>query len=147
MMIGTPKTPHATRVLMLGSGELGKEVVIELQRFGVEVIACDRYADAPAMQVAHRNHVIDMLDRASLRAVVEREKPHLIVPEIEAIATPELQALEREGWHVIPTAEDRKSTRLNSSHVSISYAVFCLKKTTSSFCAAPFIDQKSALAT
>src|SRR5437868_13210503 len=87
------------------------------------------------------------LFRSSLRAVVEREKPHLIVPEIEAIATPELQALEREGWHVIPTAEDRKSTRLNSSHVSISYAVFCLKKTTSSFCAAPFIDQKSALAT
>src|SRR5580765_5842275 len=105
MKIGTPKSPHATRVLMLGSGELGKEVVIELQRFGVEVIACGRYPDAPAMQVAHRSHVIDMLDRASLRAVVEREKPHLIVPEIEAIATPELQALEREGWHVIPTAE------------------------------------------
>src|SRR5688500_20014381 len=88
--IGTPKTAHATRVLMLGSGELGKEVVIELQRFGVEVIACDRYADAPAMQVAHRSHVIDMLDRAALRQVIEREQPHLIVPEIEAIATPEL---------------------------------------------------------
>ena len=110
MKIGTPRTPHATRVLMLGSGELGKEVVIELQRFGVEVIACDRYADAPAMQVAHRSHVIDMLDRASLRAVVEREKPHLIVPEIEAIATQELQALEREGWHVIPTAEAARLT-------------------------------------
>jgi phosphoribosylglycinamide formyltransferase 2 len=95
---------------MLGSGELGKEVVIELQRFGVEVIACDRYADAPAMQVAHRSHVLDMLDRAALRAVVEREKPHLIVPEIEAIATPELIELEREGWHVIPTAQAARLT-------------------------------------
>jgi phosphoribosylglycinamide formyltransferase 2 len=108
--IGTPKSPHATRVLMLGSGELGKEVVIELQRFGVEVIACDRYADAPAMQVAHRSHVIDMLDRAALRSVIEREKPHLIVPEIEAIATPELIALENEGWHVIPTAQAARLT-------------------------------------
>src|SRR5829696_7514803 len=71
--IGTPKSPHATRVLLLGSGELGKEVVIELQRFGVEVIACDRYADAPAMQVAHRSHVIDMLDRSALRTVVDRD--------------------------------------------------------------------------
>ncbi|MBA3395950.1 MAG: formate-dependent phosphoribosylglycinamide formyltransferase [Deltaproteobacteria bacterium] len=108
--IGTPKSPHATRVLMLGSGELGKEVVLELQRFGVEVIACDRYADAPAMQVAHRSHVIDMLDRAALRGVIEREKPHLIVPEIEAIATAELVALEREGWTVIPTAEAARLT-------------------------------------
>ena len=95
---------------MLGSGELGKEVVIELQRFGIEVIACDRYADAPAMQVAHRSHVIDMLDRAALRAVVEREKPHLIVPEIEAIATAELLALEAEGWTVIPTAQAARLT-------------------------------------
>src|SRR5213083_548448 len=94
--LGTPKSAHATRVLMLGSGELGKEVVIELQRFVVEVIACDRYADAPAMQVAHRSHVIDMLDRAQLRRVVEQERPHLIVPEIEAIATQELLALEAE---------------------------------------------------
>jgi phosphoribosylglycinamide formyltransferase 2 len=108
--IGTPKSPHATRVLLLGSGELGKEVVLELQRFGVEVIACDRYADAPAMQVAHRSHVIDMLDRAALRALVEREKPHLIVPEIEAIATPELVELEREGWTVIPTAQAARLT-------------------------------------
>ena len=110
MAIGTPKSAHATRVLMLGSGELGKEVVIELQRFGVEVIACDRYADAPAMQVAHRSHVLDMLDRAALRAVVELEKPHLIVPEIEAIATQELLALEAEGWIVIPTAEAARLT-------------------------------------
>jgi phosphoribosylglycinamide formyltransferase 2 len=108
--IGTPKSPHATRVLLLGSGELGKEVVIELQRFGVEVIACDRYADAPAMQVAHRSHVIDMLDRAALRAVVEREQPHLIVPEIEAIATAELVALEAEGFTVIPTAQAARLT-------------------------------------
>jgi phosphoribosylglycinamide formyltransferase 2 len=108
--IGTPMTPHATRVLLLGSGELGKEVVIELQRFGVEVIACDRYADAPAMQVAHRSHVLDMLDRAALRAVVERERPQLIVPEIEAIATAELVALEAEGWTVIPTAEAARLT-------------------------------------
>ncbi len=95
---------------MLGSGELGKEVVIELQRFGVEVIACDRYANAPAMQVAHRSHVIDMLDRAALRAVVEKEQPHLIVPEIEAIATAELIELEREGWTVIPTAQAARLT-------------------------------------
>jgi phosphoribosylglycinamide formyltransferase 2 len=108
--IGTPLGPHATRVMLLGAGELGKEVVIELQRFGVEVIACDRYANAPAMQVAHRSHVIDMLDRAALRAVVERERPHLIVPEIEAIATPELLALEAEGFTVIPTAQAARLT-------------------------------------
>src|ERR1700733_4903896 len=108
--LGTPLGPHATRVLLLGSGELGKEVTIELQRFGIEVIACDRYADAPAMQVAHRSHVIDMLDPAALRAVVERERPHLIVPEIEAIATAELIALEAEGWRVIPTATAARLT-------------------------------------
>ncbi|HSR97434.1 MAG TPA: formate-dependent phosphoribosylglycinamide formyltransferase [Kofleriaceae bacterium] len=108
--IGTPLSPHATRVLLLGAGELGKEVVIELQRFGIEVIACDRYADAPAMQVAHRSHVVDMLDRAALRQVIERERPHLIVPEIEAIATAELIALEAEGWTVIPTAEAARLT-------------------------------------
>jgi phosphoribosylglycinamide formyltransferase 2 len=104
---------------MLGSGELGKEVVIELQRFGVEVIACDRYADAPAMQVAHRSHVIDMLDRAQLRHVVEQERPHLIVPEIEAIATQELVALEAEGWTVIPTA---KAARLTMDREAIRRA-------------------------
>jgi phosphoribosylglycinamide formyltransferase 2 len=108
--IGTPRTAHATRVMLLGSGELGKEVVLELQRFGVEVIACDRYADAPAMQVAHRSHVFDMLDRAALRQVIERERPHLIVPEIEAIATAELVALEAEGFTVIPTAQAARLT-------------------------------------
>jgi len=101
---GTPYTDTATRVLLLGSGELGKEVAIELQRFAVEVIAVDRYANAPAMQVAHRSHVIDMLDGAELRRVIALEKPDLVVPEIEAIATPTLLELEREGLHVIPTA-------------------------------------------
>src|SRR5690606_1482979 len=85
--IGTPLSPSATRVLLCGSGELGKEVAIELQRLGVEVIAVDRYADAPAMQVAHRSHVIDMLDGAALRKVIEQEQPHYVMPEIEAIAT------------------------------------------------------------
>ena len=85
--IGTPLSPTATRVLLCGSGELGKEVVIELQRLGCEVIAVDRYANAPAMQVAHRSHVLSMLDGAALRAVIEAEQPHYIVPEIEAIAT------------------------------------------------------------
>jgi len=102
--IGTPLGKNAFRVLFCGSGELGKEVVIELQRFGVEVVAVDRYANAPAMQVAHRCHVIDMLDGGALRAVVEREKPDLIVPEIEAIATDELLVLEKEGYRVIPSA-------------------------------------------
>lgn len=102
--IGTPLKENAFRVLFCGSGELGKEVVIELQRFGVEVIAVDRYANAPAMQVAHRSHVVDMLDGEALRRVIEAEKPDLIVPEIEAIATPELVKLEQEGYRVIPTA-------------------------------------------
>jgi len=103
-VLGTPFTETATRLLLLGSGELGKEVAIEAQRLGVEVVAVDRYANAPAMQVAHRSHVIDMLDPRALRALVEAEKPALIVPEIEAIATGELVALEAEGWRVIPTA-------------------------------------------
>lgn len=102
--IGTPLAPHATRVMFLGSGELGKEVAIELMRYGCEVIAVDRYANAPAMQVAHRSHVINMLDGEALRWLVENEKPHLIVPEIEAIATAELVALEQEGWQVVPSA-------------------------------------------
>ncbi|GGJ90998.1 formate-dependent phosphoribosylglycinamide formyltransferase [Pseudomonas matsuisoli] len=108
--IGTPLSPSATRVLLCGSGELGKEVAIELQRFGVEVIAVDRYANAPAMQVAHRSHVINMLDGAALREVIEREKPHYIVPEIEAIATATLVELEQEGYTVIPTARAAQLT-------------------------------------
>ncbi len=108
--IGTPLSPSAVRVLMCGSGELGKEVVIELQRLGVEVIAVDRYANAPAMQVAHRSHVISMLDGPALRAVIERERPHYIVPEIEAIATDTLAELESEGYTVIPTARATQLT-------------------------------------
>jgi phosphoribosylglycinamide formyltransferase 2 len=96
--------------MLLGAGELGKEVVIELQRFGCEVIAVDRYENAPAMQVAHRSHVLNMLDGAALRAVVEKERPHLIVPEIEAIATPTLIELEGEGFNVIPTARAARLT-------------------------------------
>ncbi len=108
--IGTPLSPSATRVMLLGSGELGKEVAIELQRFGCEVIAVDRYANAPAMQVAHRSHVISMLDGAALRRVVDLEKPQFIVPEIEAIATATLLELESEGYTVIPTARAARLT-------------------------------------
>ncbi len=108
--IGTPLSPTATRLLLLGSGELGKEVAIEAQRLGVEVIAADRYPNAPAMQVAHRSHVFSMLDGDALRSVVESERPHLIVPEVEAIATPTLVELESEGWRVIPTARAARLT-------------------------------------
>ncbi|PWK81375.1 formate-dependent phosphoribosylglycinamide formyltransferase [Fulvimonas soli] len=101
---GTPRSDHALRVLLLGSGELGKEVAIELQRLAVEVVAADRYADAPAMQVAHRSHVIDMLDGAALRRLIEAERPDLVVPEVEAIHTPTLVELEKQGLRVIPTA-------------------------------------------
>ncbi len=101
---GTPLTGQALRVLLLGSGELGKEVAIELQRYAVEVVAVDRYAHAPAMQVAHRSHVIDMLDGAALRALIEAEQPDLVVPEIEAIHTPTLVELEKAGLKVVPTA-------------------------------------------
>ena len=104
MTLGTPLTSVATRALLLGSGELGKEITIELQRLGVEVIACDKYANAPAMQVAHRAHVFNMLDGDALRKVVEQEKPSLIIPEVEAIATRTLVELEQEGYRVIPTA-------------------------------------------
>ena len=114
--LGTPLSPHGFRVLLLGSGELGKEVAIELQRFGAEVIAADRSADAPAMQVAHRSHVLDMLDGAAVRALVALERPHLIVPEIEAIHTQTLVELEREfeargsDVRVIPTARAARLT-------------------------------------
>ncbi|MDE1182809.1 formate-dependent phosphoribosylglycinamide formyltransferase [Paraburkholderia sp.] len=109
--IGTPLSKSATRVMLLGAGELGKEVIIALQRLGVEVIAVDRYPDAPGHQVAHRSHVIDMTDHAALRALVEQERPHLIVPEIEAIATDALAAIESEGIaEVIPTARATQLT-------------------------------------
>lgn len=107
---GTPLTSTATKILLLGSGELGKEVAIEAQRFGIEVIAADRYPNAPAMQVAHSSHVVDMLDGQAIRALVEKVKPHLIVPEIEAIATATLLELEAEGHTVIPTARAARLT-------------------------------------
>jgi phosphoribosylglycinamide formyltransferase 2 len=109
--IGTPLSPSATRVMLLGAGELGKEVIIALQRFGVEVIAVDRYANAPGQQVAHRAHVINMADGAAIRDLVRRERPHLIVPEIEAIATDALLDIEQEGLaEVIPTARAAQLT-------------------------------------
>ncbi|MCE2996530.1 MAG: formate-dependent phosphoribosylglycinamide formyltransferase [Cyclobacteriaceae bacterium] len=114
--IGTPLTSSATRVMMLGSGELGKEVVIEFQRYGVEVIAVDRYDHAPAMQVAHRSYTISMLDGKALRSVVEKERPHFIVPEVEAISTDTLVELEKEGFRIIPTAN---ATRLTMNREGI----------------------------
>jgi len=117
LIIGTPLTLSATRVMLLGSGELGKEVIIALQRFGVETIAVDRYANAPGHQVAHRCHVIDMTDGAALRALITKEKPHLIVPEIEAIATDLLEQIEHEGLaRIIPTA---RATRLTMNREGI----------------------------
>lgn len=102
--IGSVMTPVGKKALLLGSGELGKEVAIELQRYGVEVVACDKYANAPAMQVAHRSHVFSMLDAETLEKVVREEKPDHIIPEVEAIATPTLVELEKQGFHVTPTA-------------------------------------------
>ncbi len=110
MKIGTPGSPTATRVLFLGAGELGKEVALEMMRLGVETVAVDRYPDAPGMQVAHRFHVIDMLNPAELRRVIETEKPHFVVPEVEAIATDALIELENEGYTVIPTAAAARLT-------------------------------------
>lgn len=102
--IGTPLTSVAKKALLCGSGELGKEVAIELQRYGVEVVALDRYANAPAMQIAHRSYVLSMLDGGRLREIIEKEQPDIIIPEVEAIATPTLVQLEKEGYNVIPTA-------------------------------------------
>ncbi len=115
-MIGTAYSASATKVMLLGCGELGKEVAIELQRLGAEVIGVDRYANAPAMQVAHSSHVINMLDPVALRAIIEREKPHLVVPEIEAIATDTLAELETEGVTIVPTA---KATQLTMNREGI----------------------------
>jgi phosphoribosylglycinamide formyltransferase 2 len=116
LSIGTPLKPKSKKALLLGSGELGKEVVIELQRFGVEVIAVDRYEHAPAMQVAHRSYVINMLDAKELRGIVEKEKPDYIIPEVEAIATDELVKLESEGHNVVPSA---KATQLTMNREGI----------------------------
>jgi len=115
-ILGTPLSPHAMRVMLLGAGELGKEVAIELQRLGAEVVAVDRYADAPAMQVAHRSHVIDMLDADALRRVLALERPHVVLPEIEAIATHVLAEVEHRGLRVVPTA---RATRLTMDREGI----------------------------
>lgn len=108
--IGSVMTPVGKKAILLGSGELGKEVALELQRYGVEVVACDRYANAPAMQVAHRSYVFNMLDGAALREVIEKEKPDHIIPEVEAIATDVLVELEKEGYNVTPTARAARLT-------------------------------------
>lgn len=138
-IIGTPGTDTAVRVMLLGAGELGKEVVIELQRLGVETIAVDRYAGAPAMQVAHRSHVIDMTDAKAVRGIVEQEQPDLIVPEIEAIATEELARLEEEGYTIIPTA---KATRLTMDREGIRR--FVAEELGVTTCGFAFADSKEA---
>ena len=132
MKIGTPLSPSATKVMLLGSGELGKEVIIELQRYGIEVIAVDRYENAPGHQVAHRSHVIDMSDGKALKALVEKERPDIIVPEIEAIATDMLAVIEEEGLaEVIPTA---RATQLTMNREGIRrLAAEELKLETSSY--------------
>lgn len=141
--LGTPLSSTATKVLLCGSGELGKEVVIELQRLGCEVIAVDRYPNAPAMQVAHRSHVISMLDGAALRAVIELEKPQLIVPEIEALATETLVELESEGFTVIPTARAAQLTmnregirRLAAEELGLATSPYVFAETLEEFAAA-----------
>lgn len=141
--IGTPLSPCATRVMLLGSGELGKEVIIALQRLGVETIAVDRYANAPGHQVAHRAHVINMADGAALRALIELEKPDLIVPEIEAIATDMLEQIEREGLaRVIPTA---RATRLTMNREGIRrLAAETLRLPTSPYRFADSLEQMRA---
>jgi len=142
--LGTALRPSATRVLLLGSGELGKEVTIELQRFGVEVVAVDRYPNAPAMQVAHRSHVIAMLDGAALRAVIEKEQPHYIVPEIEAIATDTLIELEKEGFTVIPAARAARLTMNREGIRRLAAEELCLKTSPYRF-AANEADYKGAI--
>lgn len=137
--IGTPFTPTATRVLLCGAGELGKEVVIELQRLGVEVIAVDRYPNAPAMQVADRSHVINMLDGEALKSIIKQEQPHYIVPEIEAIATDALAELEQSGFHIIPTA---RATQLTMNREGIRrLAAETLGLTTSPYAFAQTLDE------
>ncbi|AKB02027.1 TPA: phosphoribosylglycinamide formyltransferase 2 [Vibrio cholerae] len=142
-MFGTATRDNATRVLLLGSGELGKEVAIECQRLGLEVIACDRYADAPAMQVAHRSHVFDMLDADALQQVIDLEKPHFVVPEIEAIATSKLVALEAQGLNVVPTANATRLTmnregirRLAAEELGLPTSVYQFADSYESFAAA-----------
>ncbi|RKZ91536.1 MAG: phosphoribosylglycinamide formyltransferase 2 [Gammaproteobacteria bacterium] len=143
MKIGTPLSPTGTRVLFCGGGELAKEVVIELQRLGAEVIVVDRYENAPAMQVAHRSHIINMLDGNALRQVIETEQPHYIVPEIEAIATETLLDLENEGFNVIPSARAANLTmnregirRLAAEDLGITTSPFQFAQTKEEYLAA-----------
>ena len=142
-LLGTPLSHSATRLLLLGAGELGKEVAIEAQRLGVEVIAADRYPNAPAMQVAHRSHVLNMLDPVALRDLVLHEQPALIVPEIEAIATPALLELEAEGFRVIPTARAARLTmdregirRLAAEELGLATSPYRFANTLGDYCAA-----------
>jgi len=139
-MLGTPLTPTATKLLMLGCGELGKEVIIEAQRLGVETIAVDRYENAPGMQVAHRSHTIDMQSEEALREVIEKEKPDFIVPEIEAINTELLIKLESEGFNVIPTARAANLTmnregirRLAAEELNLKTAKYAFAETREEF--------------
>jgi len=146
MKFGTPLSPAAIKVMLLGSGELGKEVVIELQRLGVETIAVDRYAGAPAQQVAHRAHVIDMTDAKALRALVEKERPHLVVPEIEALATDELVRIEADGLcTVIPTARAAHIT-MNRERIR-RLAAEELKLPTSAYAFCSSLEELQAAAT
>jgi len=146
MKFGTPLSPAAIKVMLLGSGELGKEVVIELQRLGVETIAVDRYAGAPAQQVAHRSHVIDMTDAKALRALVEKERPHLLVPEIEALATDELVRIEADGLcTVIPTARAAHIT-MNRERIRV-LAAEELKLPTSAYAFCSSLEELQAAAT
>lgn len=141
--IGSKKTRVGRKAMLLGSGELGKEVALELQRFGIEVIACDKYADAPAMQVADKSYVFNMLDGAELRAVIEAEKPDHIIPEVEAIATPVLVELEKEGYNVTPTARAALLTmnregirRLAAEELGIKTSTYRFASTEEEFCQA-----------
>ncbi len=139
--IGSVMTPVGRKALLLGSGELGKEVALELQRYNVEVVACDKYANAPAMQVAHRSHVFNMLDGDELRRVIELEQPDHIIPEVEAIATPVLCQLEKEGFHITPTAEAALLTmnregirRLAAEMLGVKTSPYCFASTFEDFC-------------
>src|SRR5580700_4006330 len=143
--IGTPLSPNATKIMLLGAGELGKEVIIELQRLGVETIAVDRYEGAPAAQVAHRSHVIDLTDAKALRAVVEKERPHFLVPEIEALATDELVRIEADGLAtVIPTARAAHYT-MNRERIRV-LAAEELKLPTSPYAFASSLEELRAAA-
>ncbi len=144
VVLGTPGRPSATRVMLLGSGELGKEVVIAFQRLGVEVVAVDRYANAPAHQVAHRSYVIDMTDASALRALIESERPHHIIPEIEAIATQVLIAMEAEGYQVTPTAQAAFLT-MNREGIR-RFAAETLGLPTSPYCFASTLEEVQSAA-